>query len=551
MMKWKNLKIAQKLTISFAVLLSIFILFGTMAIIRMNTIKTTANSVSDHQLPTVIKVAELERNWQQAIFYLRSYGYSKNKQFLYDGLTHLQFTQDLLNEVKSLLKQDPSLNNQINVLESEIDSFTALVKKAQSEMESEHESLSLIDDSMDNGILLTQLLSSTLFHQTEMVVNNSINLASKSMLILIAGLILLTCICLITSRFLTKSLTKPIYQLVDFAKQQSKGLLNNDFELHQKDEIGQLASSIRESNKIIKEMVIRLNQAAHSIKEMSERFNSKAIKLNGYSSAQASSSEELSAAMEEMASLISQNANDAQQIASINKKSTETIDSEMEQTQHAMKVMDKLIDRSQIIKEIALQTNILALNASIEAAKAGAEGRGFGVVAKGIRELAERATDISSDINAISAEGKEFSGLAGNSLKRIYSESQNTTTYIRKITNYAIEQESEASQITNAVTEFNEHTQQIAMMAENMSEESNLLKKESKEMQVMLNFFSVDGNILLTENPKAKKKKLKKKQKHQPLNEINQKLNILNIPEIVPSQQITNKKIPNKKLIKQ
>ncbi len=550
MMKWKNLKIAQKLTISFAALLSIFILFGAMAILRMNTIKSSANSVSEHQLPTVIKVAELERNWQQAIFYLRSYGYSKEKQFLYDGLTHLQFTQNILEEVKSLLKHDPSLNNQIKVLESELNSFTALVNEAQTAMDSGQENLSLIDDSMDNGILLTQLLSSTLFRQTEMAVNNSITLASNSSMILIGGLLLLTIICLIASRYLTMTLTKPIYQLVEFAKQQAKGELNKDFELNQKDEVGQLANSIRSSNGIIKDMVIRLNHASKSIKEMSKNFNTKALKLNGFSSAQASSSEELSAAMEEMASLISQNANDAQQIASINKKSTETIDNEMDQTQHAMQVMDKLIDKSQNIKEIALQTNILALNASIEAAKAGIHGRGFGVVAKGIRELAERAQDVSADINSISAEGKEYSGLAGNSLKRILSESQKTTEYIHKITNYAVEQESEVSQITTAVTEFNEHTQRIAMMAENMSEESDILKNESIEMQKMLDFFSVDGNIMMHEKKKKKKKRLKKKtQKPQSINEINKKLHDMHIPEIVPShaQENKTKKIENVK----
>ncbi len=544
MMKWKNLKIAQKLTISFTVLLSIFILFGAMAILRMNTIKSSANMISEHQLPTVKKVAELERNWQQAIFYLRSYGYSKNKAFLYDGLTHLQFTQNLLTEVKSLLKHDPSLNNQIKVLETELNSFTALVKEAQLAMESGQENLSLIDDSMDNGILLTQLLSSTLFRQTEMDVNHNITLASNSSLILIGGLLILTIICIIASRYLTMSLTKPVYQLVEFAKQQAKGQLNKDFELNQKDEIGQLAASIRNSNTTIKEMVIRLNQASKKIKEMSASFNTKAVKLNEFSSSQASSSEELSAAMEEMASLINQNANDAQQIANINKKSTETLDTEMDQTQHAMKIMDKLIDRSQVIKEIALQTNILALNASIEAAKAGNQGRGFGVVAKGIRELAERAQDISTDINAISAEGKEYSGLAGNSLKRIFSESQKTTTYINKITNYSVEQKSEVSQITTAVTEFNEHTQRIAIMAENMSDESDILKNESKEMQKMLEFFSVDGNILI--KGKKKNKKLKKKQKHQSLNEVN---NDLNIPEIVPSHT-QNKESKNVETIK-
>lgn len=511
-MYWKNLKIAHKLTISFSFSLFAFILFGIFTMISMNGIKDAAQDVSIVQLPTVKKVAELERNWQQAIFYLRSYGYSKNKQFLYDGLTHLQFTKDILEETKRLLAEDDFLNDQLRLLSNELQSFSAVVKTAQEMIEKQQVNTLLLDDEMDNGILLIQLLSETLFQKAAMAVDGNINQASHAKNMVFITIIALTLISLLVSRFLTNSFTAPIYQLVKFADLQANGELNYEFELKQNDEIGKLANSIYTSNKVIKEMVIKLTHAAQSIKNASDRFSDKATNLNDHATSQASSSEELSASMEEMTLLITQNANDAKKINQINEVSTNTLNQEMDQTHRAMKIMDELINKSVRIKEIAMQTNILALNANIEAAKAGSYGRGFGAVAKGIRELAERSRDISSDINSVSANGKEYSSLAGASLNKIQKESQQSTQYIQKISDSAMEQQSESTQISNAVMQFNDHTQRIAIMAEDMSEESKHLKKESLDMQKMLKFFSVDGIIKM--DIRGTKRKTLKKDKH-------------------------------------
>ncbi len=621
-MRWKNLKISHKLNLTFSVFVIIFVLFGAMAILQMKKVQNSAKTISTQELPLSKKITELERNWQQAIFYLRSYGYNKNKQFLYDGLTHLQFTKDNLEVIKKeSLLEDQSMINQLNVLANELNSFTTNVKNAQtaidqqvvtkqkldscneqlhsvsalpfdlkekiadtqkwihnntddpqivvqkieknihafSSLSSDREknyiksyltelnefdqelnaSLNLLNDQMDNGILLTQLLSQMTFEKTQMGINTNIQQATNSIYALIGGLAALLLIGVLGSKYLTASFTKPLYKLVKFANFQAKGQLNNMLEMDQKDEIGQLADSIRTSNNKIKEMVIGLYNTSKKMTEIGHSFNYKAKLLNTHATSQASSSEELSSAMEEMNSLISQNAKDSLLIINTNKNSTVKLTKELNNTEKAMHIMEELIGRSGNIRNIARETSILALNASIEAAKAGSYGKGFGVVAKSIKELAERATDVSNEMSRISSEGKEYSDLAGNSLKSFHEENSQTSTFIQKLSNSAIEQQTESTQMNNAVSDFNNHIQQIALMADELNNDSEHIKNASNEMNGLLSFFEINnGQIIKDSNNNENKKSF---------NEINTLLNKLNIPGITLSKSVEKGKSNRKK----
>ncbi len=145
-MRWKNLKISHKLNLTFSVFIIIFILFGAMAILQMKKVQNSAKTISTQELPLSKKITELERNWQQAIFYLRSYGYNKNKQFLYDGLTHLQFTKDNLEVIKKeSLQEDQSMINQLNVLSNELNSFSTNVKNAQTAIDQQVDTKQKLD----------------------------------------------------------------------------------------------------------------------------------------------------------------------------------------------------------------------------------------------------------------------------------------------------------------------------------------------------------------------------------------------------------------------
>ncbi|WP_083634432.1 methyl-accepting chemotaxis protein [Saccharicrinis aurantiacus] len=650
MMNWNNLKIAHKLNYSFATFLGVFILFGSIAILEQRRIIKSATSLSSTQVPSIKKASEMERNWQSAIFNLRSYGYSKDNDYLSDGIFYLNNSKKELGELATLLQNDKSFKTKITELQSELESFSEIVMQTKNSFKDVSDAHSIMDTAynklrqqcaiylelqykklkkdidkgsdkhiikrrvdkirlmngvMDNidelnnllwkaelnhkpelikntddyfetihqnieyirpittklydietlntmqassnnykealsilykkwednhrlssnevmatGIALTQKLNENLFESVHKASEKNNLFARSSQRILIWGVAIVIIIGLLLSRILTNSFTRPIYQLMEYAQLQAKGKLNSSFEFNQKDEIGELAKYIHNSNEKIKQMVIKLSGLSNTINKMSQRFSNKAANLTKHSNSQASSSEELSAAMEEMSSLISLSSGNAQNMAKRGTESAEKLKLELKETQAAIEVMDQLMGKSSDIKGIAMQTNILALNASIEAAKAGNVGKGFGVVANGIRDLAAKAQQVSSEITSISSKGKEHSNIVESSIKRIYSDSQQSVTSIQDIADSAMEQESETIQITSAVSEFNNHTQRIAAMAEEISAESDILFKESIEMQEMLNFFTVQGNQII----KKKKKKKKKKSKQKPMGESRVKL---------------------------
>ncbi|MCT7603881.1 methyl-accepting chemotaxis protein [Aliarcobacter butzleri] len=202
-------------------------------------------------------------------------------------------------------------------------------------------------------------------------------------------------------------------------------------------------------------------------------------KLNLSSNEAAASLEETAAALEEVTSNVRNNTQNIAQMAKLSSEVTASANQGEKLANETTVAMDEINNQVNLINEaigvidnIAFQTNILSLNAAVEAATAGEAGKGFAVVAGEVRNLASRSAEAAKEIKAIvenaTSKANQGKSIATNMIEGYKELNQNisqTISLISDIQNASKEQLLGIEQINDAVTQLDRQTQQNAMIA--------------------------------------------------------------------------------------
>lgn len=333
------------------------------------------------------------------------------------------------------------------------------------------------------------------------------------------------------------AIVRPILATVDRLKDiaEGEGDLTQRLQTNDYDELGQLAFWFNKFLDNVLELVLTVRDLANDFDESAAALDTSAQTISQRVQEQSQETSAAAAAIEEVAQSAGEVASRSQDAAENARRSGEQADAGNESVKKTVESMNAIADmvrtstlsieqlgeQSQqigqvieVINEIADQTNLLALNAAIEAARAGEHGRGFAVVADEVRKLADRTTsatgeihdsihtmqqgatraveDMKSGISRVD-EGVALAQTSGQSLVHILEHVQGSSQMIESIASAAAEQTSASQALAENVDRINEVAQATATETQRSSQAVSQLATKARQLRDLLSRYKLNN----------------------------------------------------------
>ena len=305
--------------------------------------------------------------------------------------------------------------------------------------------------------------------------------ASTWLIVLATSLALL--IGLLATLAISLLIVRPLKQVIAQARQIADGDLSVRIEVQRSDEVGQLLGAMQGMSNNLREMVGRLQGGVTQISASAQSLSTVTEQTRQGVNGQKVETDQVATAMSEMTATVHEVARNAEAAAASTEQADKRVNSgvavvrqtlaRIEQLAAAMAVTTQSIERLsqdtqridavlEVIKSVAEQTNLLALNAAIEAARAGEQGRGFAVVADEVRALARRTQQSTAEIEGLIVTLREGA-------RRSVTDMRQSGALVEQVVDDANQTAGALAAIAEAVTLIFEMNQQIAAAAEQQS----------------------------------------------------------------------------------
>lgn len=512
-MQWfHDLKVAKKLWLSNAVLFILMALIVVVSVQRLGVVDTNVQRV-DQIMRAVDALLQADRDLYQALVAERSMIFSKpgSPQFLENAQAHQENIQQAKERADLFfnLIDDSSFADTFKQFKQGQDGWEELTRQIYVEISSDSREgrRTAIDLSFGSAAEAFESMRSKLdqmVDQAEQIARQATDETAQSVSDTTAKILVFFALSLVVIIFLSfffpRMIVTPMREMIERINElaSGRGDLTRKVHVSSKDEIGEMGESVNhfiDSLRSLLGQIIHLGtqfaEQAKSLENLSKRNKEVTDGTMEETDMLATSITEMSASVHEVAENASSAAGQAQQANDHGKLGQKVVDSNKQaisslsdEVQRSADVIEKLKndagsidDVVNVIRGIAEQTNLLALNAAIEAARAGEQGRGFAVVADEVRALASRTQSSTEEI-------QEMIGALQNSADHAFTIMQQGKHRAETAVEHSNQAKDSLAKITDSISLMADMNTQIAAAAEQQSMVSSEISENANKLSM-------------------------------------------------------------------
>lgn len=533
-MKLQSIRVKSSLPIVLLGVAIIILIAGYSYLINLQ--KEAIDTQSERFLNAVSVIVNADRDLYQAkVAELHLVTMDKGDQsFLAEHKENADQVQERFEQYLSYMSPYPEVLAQFRNFNSAFDAWysasTAYINSATSASQNQmaEQSFSALRDILDKAGEVAEQTSQS---ETEKLMDKITGFKALLMIMIAVVLVVAGWFSYVIPRQLTTQMNYVTERINEIAS--GDGDLTGRINVKTQDEFADLATAfnrfldnLQQLIKDILEQAKELQSLGHDLDSFSNQNHQVNQKLSQASESIVSAVHEMSVASREVANVAQQSSHEADNSQQLAKKGLSAVDNSSKKIVALSENMDHATQRStelqqssdniakvlEVIRAIAEQTNLLALNAAIEAARAGEQGRGFAVVADEVRTLATRTQESTNDIQTMVeqfASSVEQSLQAINSGKRFADEAVESFTQTNdvlnamqassvKVNDMAMqtaqateEQTAVADEISQNLSDLNDQTQQGGGLASSTQEVANRMNQLTNELNHLVNRFKV------------------------------------------------------------